>query len=74
VSSAELVYGNPLTVPGEVLSTLEASSQEILDRIRFTVMSFNTLLAREPPHERGAASKLEILQQAIHMYVLLGGS
>ncbi len=74
MSSAELVYGNPLTVPGEFLSTLEASSQEFLDRIRYTVMSFNTLLAREPPHERGAASKLEILQQATHVYVLLGGS
>jgi hypothetical protein len=51
----------------------EASSQEILDRIRSSVMSFNPLPVREPSHQSGAASTLEALQQATHVYVLIGG-
>jgi hypothetical protein len=73
VSSAELVYGNPLTLPGEFLSTPEASSHEIVDRIRSSVTSFNPLPVREPPPQRGTASTLEALQQATHVYVLRGG-
>jgi hypothetical protein len=58
MSFTELVYGNPLTLPGE------APSQEIVDRIRSAVTSFNPLRVREPPHQRGKASMLEALQQA----------
>ncbi len=66
MSFTELVYGNPLTLPGE------APSQEIVDRIRSAVTSFNPLRVREPPHQRGTASTQEALQQATHMYVLQG--
>ena len=34
VSSAELVYGCPLTLPGELISTPEVSPHEVLDHVR----------------------------------------
>jgi hypothetical protein len=73
MSSAELVYGTPLTLPGEFLGTLEASAQEIADRIRSEVDSFNPLPVNQPLIADSSASVLEALQVATHVYVLQGG-
>jgi hypothetical protein len=73
MSSAELVYGTPLTLPGEFLGTPEASAQEIADRIRSEVNSFNPLPVRQPLIADSSASVLEALQVATHVYVLRGG-
>ncbi len=71
MSSAELVYGTPLTLPGEFLGTPEASAQEIADQIRSEVNSFN--LVHQPLIADSSASVLEALQVATHVYVLRGG-
>jgi hypothetical protein len=68
VSSAELVFGAPLTLPGQLLSTPETWVQEVVEAMR----------SMQPPPTRQlsyaeAASGLQHLQQAEFVYVRKGG-
>jgi cleavage and polyadenylation specificity factor subunit 1 len=70
VSSAELVYGAPLTLPGEFLSAPEISTPELVQRIRSPLNSFTPLPTRPVPP---APDLPESLMKASHVYVLRGG-
>jgi len=67
-SSAELVFGVPLTLPGQLLPTAETPIQEVVDHLRQI----------QPPPTRPltyaeAASGLQRLQLAEFVYVRCGG-
>ena len=70
VSSAELVYGAPLTLPGEFLSAPEISTPELVERLRSPLSSFTPLPTRPVPP---APDLPETLMKASHVYVLRGG-
>ncbi len=73
ISSAEMVYGLPLTLPGEMCSPPEVTSQEIVERIRSAATSFTPLPTRPTGVEDGPTSVTEALMKATHVYVLRGG-
>jgi cleavage and polyadenylation specificity factor subunit 1 len=64
VSSAELVFGVPLTLPGQLLSTPETPVQEVVEAIR----SMQPTPTRQISYAE-AASGLQHLQQAEFVYV-----
>ena len=68
MSSAELVFGVPLALPGQLITSSEAPVQEVVDRLR----QIQPLPTR-PLTYAEAASGLQRLQQAQFVYVRKGG-
>ena len=73
VSAAELVYGTPLTLPGEFLGTPELSQQEAVEKIRTDQSGFIPLPTRPLPATAAAQDLPPPLQTASHVYILRGG-
>jgi hypothetical protein len=73
ISSAEMVYGLPLTLPGEMCQPPEVTSQEIVEGIRSAATSFTPLPTRPLPMEAASDPTVEALRTASHVYVLRGG-
>jgi hypothetical protein len=72
VSSAEMLYGTPLTLPGELAGASEATATEIVDRIRAGEEFLPSLPTRLP----AVTSPMlvpEALKGVSHVYVLRGG-
>ncbi len=72
VSSAELAFGAPLTLPGELLVTPEASTEALVEQIRSGFTLFRPLPSRrqsEPVVESGVPTPLK---EASHVYILRG--
>ncbi len=72
ISSAEMLYGSPLTLPGELAGTSEATAAELVERIRNGVEPLPPLPTRLP-EAAGPFSAPEVLQRATHVYILRGG-
>jgi hypothetical protein len=72
VSSAELVYGSPLTLPGEFLASPEVTQQELVDRIR-SQLGPSPLPTCPLTYAEVARSIPEALTKATHVYVQRGG-
>jgi hypothetical protein len=73
ISSAEMVYALPLTLPGELCSPLEATAQGMMKGICSPVTSFLPLPTRSAPVDETSVSMLTALRAARHMFVLSGG-
>ena len=70
MSSAELVYGSPLTLPGEFLSTPEPPAEDFLESLHKTPPI--ALPTRPLTYAQAAAAVPEALQSASHVYVRRG--
>jgi hypothetical protein len=73
ISSAEMVYGLPPTLPREMCSLLEITSQEIVEGICSAATSFTPRPTRPLPMEDASTSIVEDLQTASHVYVFREG-
>lgn len=71
ISSAEMVYGAPLTLPGEFLDLMEQPTSEVIEKIRAGPTSVPT---RPLPHTDKPSSLLQKLQAATHVYVQRGNA
>jgi hypothetical protein len=69
VSSAELVYGTPLTLPGEFLNVAEPPAQEFVDKLRAAPSSIPT---RPLSYSEVTSLPPKALREAGHVYVLRG--
>ncbi len=69
ISSAEMVYGLPLTLPGEMCQSPEVTSQEIVEGLRSAATSFTPLPTRPLPMEAASDPTMEALNTASHVYV-----
>ncbi len=69
VSSAELVFGAPLTLPGHLLTSPETPLEDVVEALRSTQP-----LATRPLTYAEAASGLQALQRAEFVYVRKGGT
>jgi len=68
VSSAELVFGAPLTLPGQLLSTPDTPAEDVM-----TALRTSQPLPTRPLSYAEVASGLQRLQQADYVYVRKGG-
>jgi hypothetical protein len=73
LSSAELVYGAPLSLPGEFLGSPDMSVETLVDRARTGLPSFEPPATR-PCHPEAGKNLPAALASASHVYVLRGGS
>ncbi len=69
ISSAELVYGAPLVLPGEFLDAAEPPAPDFLEHVRPGPVSIPTRPIRRPPQETN-----QLLQQAKWVYIKRGGT
>jgi hypothetical protein len=69
VSSAELVFGAPLTLPGQLLTSPETPLEDVVEALRSTQP-----LATRPLTYAEAAAGLQSLQRADFVYVRKGGT
>ncbi len=69
ISSAELVYGAPLVLPGEFLDAAEPPTADFLEHVQPGPVSIPTRPIRRPPQETN-----QLLQQAKWVYIRRGGS
>ncbi len=70
LSSAELVYGSTLTLPGDFLATPESPTSEFLQRVQ-QLQPLRTRLQDRPPQPAKLAGNLA---EASHVYVRRGGA
>jgi hypothetical protein len=68
LSSAELVFGMPLTLPGQLLAVPETPVEKVVEELR----AVQPLPTRQLSYAE-AASGLQQLQQAEYVYVRRGG-
>ena len=68
-SSAELVYGVPLVLPGEFVDAAEPPAADFLEHVRPGPVSIPTRPIRRPPQEAN-----QLLQQAKWVYIRRGGT
>jgi hypothetical protein len=68
LSSAELVFGMPLTLPGQLLAVPETPVEKVVEELR----AVQPLPTRQMSYAE-AASGLQQLQQAEYVYVRRGG-
>ncbi len=69
ISSAELVYGAPLVLPGEFVDAAEPPATDFLEHMRPSPVSIPTRPIRSPPQETN-----QLLQQAKWVYIRRGGT
>jgi transposase InsO family protein len=69
VSSEELVFGAPLTLPGQLLTSPETPVEDVVEALLSTQP-----LATRPLTYAEAASSLQVLQRAEFVYVRKGGT
>jgi hypothetical protein len=67
ISSAELVYGAPLVLPGEFMDAAEPPSADFLEHVRPGPVSIPTRPIRQPPQATN-----ELLQRAKWVYIRRG--
>jgi transposase InsO family protein len=72
ISSAEMLYGSPLTLPGELAGASEVTAAELVERIRSGAGPLPPLPTRLP-EAAGPLSVPDVLQRATHVYILRGG-
>jgi hypothetical protein len=66
-----MLYGSPLTLPGELAGTSEATAAELVERIRNGAEPLPPLPTKLP-EAAGPFSAPEVLQRATHVYILRG--
>jgi transposase InsO family protein len=69
LSSAEMVYGTPLTLPGEFLDSQEPPAASFLQNLRQRMSAFQPPPVRSPPRLDGEVSAPGPLQEAMFVYV-----
>jgi hypothetical protein len=72
ISSAEMLYGYPLTLPGELAGASEATATELVEWIRVKAEPLQPLPTRLSS-PTGLMSVPEALQKTTHVYILQGG-
>jgi hypothetical protein len=70
ISSAELVFGAPVTLPGQFLAAGEPPAQSFLDQLR----DLPALATRARSYAQVAAAPPAALQAATHVYIKRGGA
>ncbi len=72
VSTAELVFGAPLTLPGELLATPEAGTEALVEQIRSGATLFRPLPSRRQSEAMVVTGVPALLKEASHVYILWG--
>jgi transposase InsO family protein len=72
VLTAKLVFGAPLTLPGEFLATPEASMEALVEQIRSGATLYRPLPSRQQPEAIVTPGVPALLREASHVYILRG--